>query len=195
MRKQQPSSTANDCLHFFAVSDQGKQAAIKLQKTLSAAAAQKVSAALLDTASPTAAARFFACTASYASAWLSDPFLARPMRDEAHGAACKLRLNQPISSIATCYCGESLELTRGTFLVTRAEAKLVVGMMKLLTGLSTPFSEQVGKPGLNLVKISGRTADALIYLRSLAQKATTLTSVLRTLRLFPMSKLLAKVLY
>ena len=102
--------TANGCLHFYAVSDQGKRAAIKLQKNLSVAAAQKVSAALLDTASPIAAARFFACTAPYASAWLSDPFLARPMRDEAHGAACKLRLNQPISSLTTCYCGESLEL-------------------------------------------------------------------------------------
>ena len=74
------------------------------------AAAQKITAALLDTASPTEAARFFACTASYASAWLSDPFLARPMRDEAHGAACKLRLNQPISSLTTCFCGQSLEL-------------------------------------------------------------------------------------
>src|SRR6185312_6554025 len=79
-------------------------------RNLSGAAAQKITAALLDTASPTAAARFFACTASYASAWLSDPFLARPMRDEAHGAACKLRLNQPISGITTCFCGESLEL-------------------------------------------------------------------------------------
>ena len=105
-----PSSNANECLHFFAVSEQGKHAAIKLQKTLSVAAAQKITVALLDTASPTVAARFFACTASYASAWLSDPFLARPMRDEAHGAACKLRLNQPISSLSTCYCGESLEL-------------------------------------------------------------------------------------
>jgi hypothetical protein len=32
------------------------------------------------------------------------------MRDEAHGAACKLRLNQPISNLTTCHCGESLEL-------------------------------------------------------------------------------------
>jgi hypothetical protein len=104
-----PTSNANECLHFFAVSEQGKLAAIKLQKTLSEAAAQKITAALLDTASPTAAARFFACTAPYASAWLSDPFLGRPMRDEAHGAACKLRLNQPISSLTTCFCGESLE--------------------------------------------------------------------------------------
>ena len=31
------------------------------------------------------------------------------MRDEAHGAACKLRLNLPISNLATCYCGQSLE--------------------------------------------------------------------------------------
>src|SRR4051812_36357593 len=81
-------------------------------------------------ASPTAAARFFACTASYASAWLSDPFLARPMRDEAHGAACKLRLNQPISSLTTCHCGESLDLIRGIFLATKVAVKLVVGMMK-----------------------------------------------------------------
>ena len=55
------------------------------------------------------AARFFACTAPYASAWLSDPFLARPMTDEAHGAACKLRLNQPISSLRTCHCGHDLQ--------------------------------------------------------------------------------------
>ena len=104
------SSSANEGLHFFAETEQGKQAAVKLQKTLSAAAAQKITAALLDVASPTSAARFFACTAPYASAWFSDPFLGRPMRDEAHGAACKLRLNQPISSLTTCHCGASLEL-------------------------------------------------------------------------------------
>ncbi len=34
-----PVSNANDCLHFFAVSEQGKQAAVRLQKTLSVAAA------------------------------------------------------------------------------------------------------------------------------------------------------------
>jgi len=56
------SSSANECLHFFAETEQGKQAAVKLQKTLSAAAAQKITAALLDVASPTSAARFFACS-------------------------------------------------------------------------------------------------------------------------------------
>jgi hypothetical protein len=104
-----PASTPNECLQFFAVSDQGRRAAVKLQKTLSESAAKKVTTALLASSSPTAAARFFACTASYASAWLSDPFLARPMRDEAHGAACKMRLNQPISNLTICYCGQSLE--------------------------------------------------------------------------------------
>ncbi len=103
-------ASANDCLLFYAESEQGRIAADKLQKTLSTSAAQKLSMSLLESASPTQAARFFACTAPYASSWLSDPFLAQPMRDEAHGAACKLRLNQPISNIATCYCGDSLEL-------------------------------------------------------------------------------------
>ena len=67
-----PASTPNECLLFYATSDQGKQAAVKLQKTLSESAAEKVTTALLESSSPTAAARFFACTASYASAWLSD---------------------------------------------------------------------------------------------------------------------------
>jgi hypothetical protein len=104
-----PFATADECLLFFTEDTAGKVAAIKLQKTLSAAAALKVSDALLASASPIDAARFFACTAPYASSWLVDPFLAQPMRDEAHGAACKLRLNQPISTIARCFCGESLE--------------------------------------------------------------------------------------
>src|SRR5438132_14182547 len=100
-------ATANDSLLFFSTTEQGKKAAFKLQRTLSASAAQLVTAALLNTASPLAAARFFACSAPQASSWLVDPYLARPMRDEAHGAACKLRLNQPISNTPTCYCGES----------------------------------------------------------------------------------------
>jgi len=106
-----PPSTANaiDVLLFYTDTEAGKQAAVKLQKTLSVAAANKITDALLDTASPTDAARFFACSAPFASAWLSDPFLAHPMRDEAHGAACKLRLNQPISGVTTCVCGVSLE--------------------------------------------------------------------------------------
>ena len=88
-------STADQCLHFYAVTEEGKRASVRLQKTLSIAAAEKVSATKLEASVPVEAARFFACTAPYASAWLSDPFLARPMTDEAHGAACKLRLNQP----------------------------------------------------------------------------------------------------
>jgi hypothetical protein len=105
-----PSSlSANELLRFYTDTDAGKQAAIKLQKTLSAAAAQKITDSLLETASPTEAARFFACSAPFASCWLSDPFIAQPMRDEAHGAACKLRLNQPISGVSTCFCGESLQ--------------------------------------------------------------------------------------
>ena len=102
-------ATADECLLFFSESAVGKVAAVKLQKTLSAAAALKVSNALLESAPPIQAARFFACTAPYASSWLVDPFLAQPMRDEAHGAACKLRLNQPISALTRCFCGESLE--------------------------------------------------------------------------------------
>ena len=89
-------ASATQCMHFYAVSVEGKKAAIRLQKTLSMAAADKVTATLLREAPPVDAARFFACSAPYASAWLSDPFLARPMSDEAHGAACKLRLNQGI---------------------------------------------------------------------------------------------------
>ena len=103
------TSSADQCLHFYAVTEQGKQAAFRLQKTLSMAAAEKVTATLLQASSPVDAARFFACAAPYASAWLSDPFLARPMTDEAHGAACKLRLNQPISSLTTCLCGHDLQ--------------------------------------------------------------------------------------
>ena len=102
-------STADQCLHFYAVTEEGRQVSVRLQKTLSIAAAEKVSATKLETSMPVEAARLFACTAAYASAWLSDPFLARPMTDEAHGAACKLRLNQPMSSLATCYCGHDLQ--------------------------------------------------------------------------------------
>ena len=97
------------CLLFFTDTREGKVAAVRLQKTISEAAALKASKALLHSASPVDAARFFACTAPYASSWLVDPFLAQPMRDEAHGAACKLRLNQPLSSLVRCYCGENLE--------------------------------------------------------------------------------------
>ena len=31
------------------------------------------------------------------------------MSAEAHGAACKLRLNQPLTTLATCYCGANLQ--------------------------------------------------------------------------------------
>ena len=103
------TSSANQCLHFYALTEEGKQAAFRLQKTLSMAAAEKLSTTLLEASTPVDAARFFACTAPYASAWLSDPFLARPMTDEAHGAACKLRLNQTISSLTMCHCGHNLQ--------------------------------------------------------------------------------------
>ena len=102
-------SSANQCLQFYSSTEEGRRAAVRLQKTLSMAAAEKVTYTLLQTSSPVDAAIFFACTAPYASAWLSDPFLARPMTDEAHGAACKLRLNQPISSLTTCLCGHDLQ--------------------------------------------------------------------------------------
>ena len=102
-------STADQCLLFYAATEEGKKVSVRLQKTLSIAAAEKVSVTKLQSSLPVEAARFFACTAPYASAWLSDPFLARPMTDEAHGAACKLRLNQPMSSLTSCYCGHDLQ--------------------------------------------------------------------------------------
>jgi hypothetical protein len=68
-------------------------------------------------------------------------------------------------------------------------------MMKLLTVWSTPFNEQVVKPGLNLVKISGKTGGVLIFLLSLARKVIISMSALLTLRLFRMLLPLVKGLF
>jgi hypothetical protein len=102
-----PVSNANQSLLFYQT-EPGKSAAIKLQRTLTRAADDFQANITLRRSSPMDRARYFACTAPYASSWLSDPFLAQPMNSEAHGAACKLRLNQPITHLTECFCGADM---------------------------------------------------------------------------------------
>ena len=179
-------SSASECLLFYAVSDEGKKAAVRLQKTLSMAAAEKVTATLLQASAPVDAARFFACTAAYASAWLSDPFLARPMTDEAHGAACKLRLNQPISSITTCVCGQDLQNDPWHVLSHKGGGEAGRRHDEIVDRLVDAI-HRAGR-GLNLAKTFGKTGEGQTSSRLWGQSHITLTCVSPTQPLSPISR-------
>ena len=101
------AADAMELLQFYQT-EQGKAAAFKLQRTLTRSADDLQATINLRRSSLIDKARYYACTAPYASSWLSDPFLAQPMNSEAHGAACKLRLNQPITHLTECFCGADL---------------------------------------------------------------------------------------
>ena len=106
---------------------------------------------------------------------MTDPFLARPMRDEAHGAACKLRLNQPISNLTTCYCGESLERDPWHILSHKGGGEAGRRHDEIVDRLVDAVQRAGDKLGPSLVKTSGKTVDVLIFLQFLAQKVITST--------------------
>ena len=101
-------ATPDEAFRYY-LTEEGMIKSYKLQRTLTRAADDLKTQMLLQTSTTAARARYFACTSTYASSWLSDPFLAQPMSPEAHGAACKLRLNQPLNALTHCHCGASLE--------------------------------------------------------------------------------------
>jgi hypothetical protein len=159
-------ASAEECLSFYA-----SRHFEKLQKKLSRGIEDSQSSHRLIDGTPLTTARINSCEATWASAWLYDPFTEDRMEPEVHAGACKLRLGVPLLPNAPhrCHCGADLTTNpwhvlvhKGHLAAQRRHDRIVDVLMKWVTKVGgLAYEEPREEPGPNS---SRRRTDIKIFL-------------------------------
>ena len=123
-----PGSDANFCLAFYGSNTvESLDRSADLQRILSRSSQRLDFTELLRGSAPGVKARLLACSAPYASSWLSDPLSEGLLSSHAYSAAGKLRLGLPLSPSTppTCHCGADLRLDPWHVLVHKGRAQSI----------------------------------------------------------------------